>query len=112
MADNPGFRVRPMRRLMFAVTALVFAASAAQAERRIFIIANNGDGYGVDRCLANGSPCGAAAASSYCRSRDFQQAVSYQKVDRDEITGAIPSTPAQTCRGGDCDQFVAIVCSR
>jgi hypothetical protein len=97
---------------MLAVTALVLAASAAQAERRIFIIANNGDGYGVDRCLANGSPCGAAAASSYCRSRDFQQAVSYQKVDRDEITGAIPTTPAQTCRGGDCDQYVAIVCSR
>jgi hypothetical protein len=38
--------------------------------------------------------------------------VSYQKVDRDEITGAIPTTPAQTCRGTDCDQFVAIVCSR
>ena len=101
-----------MRRVVFAVTALVLATSAVQAERRIFIIANNGDGYGIDRCLANGSPCGAAAASAYCRSRDFQAAVSYQKVDRDEITGAIPTTPAQTCRGGDCDQYVAIVCSR
>jgi hypothetical protein len=102
-----------MRRLMFAVTALVLAASAAHtAERRIFIIANSGDGYGIDRCLSNGSPCGAAAASAYCKSRDFQQAVSYQKVDRDEITGAIPTTPAQTCRGPECDQFVAIVCSR
>jgi len=109
-----------MRRLAFAMTAtmtaamtaLLFAAPAAQAERRIFIIANSGDGYGIDRCLASGSPCGAAAASSYCRSRDFQAAVSYQKVDRDEITGAIPNTAAQACRGGDCDRYVAIVCSR
>jgi hypothetical protein len=101
-----------VRQLAFAVTALVLTASMAQAERRIFIIANSGDGYGIDRCLASGSPCGAAAASAYCRSRDFQAAVSYQKVDRDEITGAIPATPAQACRGGDCDQYVAIVCSR
>lgn len=99
-------------RSMLAIAALVLAASTAQAERRIFIIANSGDGYGVDRCLANGSPCGAAAAAAYCRSKDFQQAVSFQKVDKDEITGAIPNTTAQTCRGGTCDQYVAIVCSR
>ena len=99
-------------RMMLAIAALALAASAAQAERRIFIIANNGDGYGVDRCLANGPPCGAPAASAYCKSKEFQQAVSFQKVDKDEITGAIPTTTAQTCRGGTCDQYVAIVCSR
>ena len=98
-------------RLMIALAALVLAASAAQAERRIFIIANNGDGYGVDRCLANGAPCGASAAAAYCKSKDFQQAVSFQKVDKDEITGAMTTT-SQTCRGGTCDQYVAIVCSR
>ena len=79
-------------RMMVAIAVLALAASAAQAERRIFIIANNGDGYGVDRCLANGSPCGAPAASAYCKSKDFQQAVSFQKVDKDDITGAIPTT--------------------
>ena len=99
-------------RAMLAIAALVFAASAAQAERRIFIIANGGDGYGIDRCLANGQPCGTAAANSYCKSKEFQQAVSFQKVDKDEITGAIPATGAKTCRGGTCDQYVAIVCSR
>ena len=41
-----------------------------------------------------------------------QQAVSFQKVDKDEITGAIPATTSHTCRGGNCDQYVAIVCSR
>ena len=99
-------------RPVLAIAALLIAVSAAQAERRIFIIASNADGYGVDRCLANGQPCGAAAATAYCKSRDFQQAMSFQKVDKDEITGAVPTTTAQTCRGGSCDQYVAIVCSR
>jgi hypothetical protein len=99
-------------RSVLAIAALLIAVSAAQAERRIFIIANNADGYGVDRCLANGQPGGAAAATAYCKSRDFQQAVSFHKVDKDEITGAVPTTTAQACRGGNCDQYVAIVCSR
>ena len=33
----------------------------------MFIIANDGDGYGVDRCLASGAKCGAVAANAYCR---------------------------------------------
>jgi hypothetical protein len=99
-------------RFALAIAGLVLAASSVQAERRIFIIANNGDGYGVDRCLANGAPCGVAAAAAYCKSKDFQQAVSFQKVDKNEITGGIPAITSQTCRGGTCDQYVAIVCSR
>ena len=98
--------------LGIAIVMLLLAGSTAQAERRIFIIANHADGYGVDRCLAAGQRCGAAAATAYCRSRDFQQAVSFQKVDKDDITGAVPTTAAANCRGGDCNQYVAIVCSR
>ena len=102
-----------MRPLFVSVClALLLAASAAQADRRVFIIANNADGYGVDRCLANAQSCGTAAATAYCKSRDYAQAVSFQKVDKDEITGAVPTGAAQTCRGGGCDQYVAIVCSR
>ena len=65
--------------------------SAAKAEKRIFIIANSSDGYGIDRCLASGSRCGSAAATAYCKSREFAQAVSFHKVDKDDITGAIPA---------------------
>jgi uncharacterized DUF497 family protein len=94
-------------------TALTFAAllvsTAAQAEKRIFIIANHADEYGIDRCLAAGSKCGTAAATAYCKSREFAQAISFRKVDKDEITGAIPSDSA--C-GGGCEQFVAIECTR
>jgi hypothetical protein len=93
------------------VLAVLLAASAAQAEKRIFIVANNSDGYGVDRCLASGAHCGVAAATAYCRSREFLQAASFRKVDRDEITGAIPVNSG-ACGSGNCEQFVAIECTR
>jgi hypothetical protein len=92
--------------------AALFGAGTAQAEKRIFIIANNGDGYGIDRCLASGAACGEAAANSYCRSREFAQALSYRKVDRDDITGAIPASGPGSCHGAACEDFVAITCSR
>jgi hypothetical protein len=101
-----------MRTLLATITfALLLGASAAQAEKHIFIVANNADGYGVDRCLASGAKCGAAAAAAYCKSRQFAQATSYRQVDKDEITGAIP-TNSGACKGGNCDQFVAIECTR
>jgi len=92
--------------------AVLIGAASAQAERRFFIIANNADGYGIDRCLASGESCGTAAANSYCRSRQFAQALSFRKVDRDDITGDIPSSAAGSCNGATCAAFVAIECSR
>ena len=102
-----------MRILLATVTfAILLGATAAQAEKRIFIVANNADGYGVDRCLASGAKCGSAAAAAYCKSREFAQANSFRQVDKDEITGAIP-TGGGDCKGGSCEQqFVAIECSR
>ncbi len=94
----------------FAIVAL--GAATAHAENRIFIIASNADGYGVDRCLSAGGTCGDAVANSYCRSHDYRQALSFRKVDRDDITGAIPSSGPGSCKGVTCDDFVAIECSR
>lgn len=91
---------------------MVLSASAAQAEKRVFIVANVSDGYGIDRCLAAGSQCGSAAAAAYCKSREFAHATSFHKVDRDDITGAIPAAD-ESCRGATCEQqFVAIECTR
>ena len=103
-----------MRVVAAALTvATIFAGSAtAQAERRIFIIPNNADGYGVDRCLATGEQCGNVVATSYCQSQSFAKAQSFRKVDRDEITGAVPTSGKSACAGGSCDSFVAITCSR
>jgi len=95
-----------------AFAALLLSAASAQAEKRVFIIANNADSYGVDRCLAGGDHCGTAVANSYCRSREFAQALSFRKVDRDDITGAIPDGGPGACHGSTCDDFVAIECSR
>src|SRR5260370_19259882 len=85
-------------RCMSTLLACVFtlAASVASADSRVFIIANQADGYGVDQCLAKGDKCGAHAALSYCRSRDFAQASSYRRVDPDEITGSVPKA-APSC---------------
>ncbi|MPZ39406.1 MAG: hypothetical protein GEU95_15395 [Rhizobiales bacterium] len=102
-----------MRYLLAALTsaaALYFTVSA-QAERRIFIIANNADGYGIDRCLASGAACGAAAATAYCRSRDFNKAASYRRVDHKVVTGAVPAGRT-ACNGAACNEFVAIECAR
>jgi hypothetical protein len=102
----------PMRSLLATITfAVLLGASAAHAEKRIFIVANNADGYGVDRCLASGENCGKAAATAYCKTRQFAQATSFRQVDKDEITGAIPANVGG-CKGGNCEQFVAIECSR
>jgi hypothetical protein len=92
--------------------AVLLGAVAAHAEKRVFIVANNADEYGVDRCLATGAACGTTVANSYCRAREFAQALSFSKVDRDDITGAIPSSGPGSCGGVTCDAFVAITCSR
>jgi hypothetical protein len=91
--------------------AFIVAASSASAETRVFIIANQADGYGVDQCLAKGDKCGAHAARSYCQSRDFAQASAYRRIDPDEITGSVPKSGAN-CSHGHCDEYVAITCQR
>jgi hypothetical protein len=95
-----------------AVIAAAVLARPATAETRIFVIANNANGYGVDRCLAGGEACGTPVATAYCQSQSFVQARSFRKVDRDEITGAVPTSGSNACHGGACDEFVAIECSR
>jgi hypothetical protein len=102
--------------MRYLLAALSFAAAmhlsvSAQAEKRIFIIANDADGYGIDRCLATGAACGVAAATAYCQSREFARAGSFRKLGRDEITGAVPAGGA-ACKGSTCNEFVAIECSR
>jgi hypothetical protein len=89
----------------------VAAASAASADSRVFIIANQSDGYGVDQCLARGEKCGAHAARSYCQSREFAQATSYRRVDPDEITGSVPKA-GDDCHHAGCSEYVAITCQR
>jgi hypothetical protein len=101
-----------MRTFLAGFAAILsLAVGAAQAEQRMFIIADDGDGYGIDRCLASGDHCGAAAADAYCKGHEFASATSYRKVDRDEITGAIPTGGWGGCKNSSCD-VVAIVCTR
>jgi len=100
-------------RSISAVLACIFvaAASAASADSRVFIIANEGGGYGVDQCLARGEACGAHAARSYCQSRDFAEASSYRRLDPNEVTGSVPKRNGN-CSHAGCNEYVAITCQR
>jgi len=96
----------------YLFAALVFAGAAfgtaAQAEKRVFIISNNSDGYGVDRCLATGATCGKMIATAYCQSHDYLQVASFGRIEREEIAGSVPTTTGTSAR----DEFVAIECLR
>ena len=93
-------------------SAFLLASSAASADSRVFIVANQADGYGVDECLARGEKCGAHAARSYCQSREFASATAYRRVDPDEITGSVPKGGNDICTGSGCGEYVAITCQR
>ena len=95
----------------FLACGFLLVASAASADSRVFIVANQADGYGIDECLARGEKCGAYAARSYCQSREFASATAYRRVDPDEITGSVPSG-GEICVGPGCSEYVAITCQR
>ena len=47
-------------------------------------------------------------ATAYCQSHDYVQVASFRKIERDEISGAVPATTGTSAR----DEFVAIECLR
>src|SRR5262245_50387009 len=94
-------------------SAFITVATVALADSRVFIVANQPDGYGIDQCLANSERCGAPAARAYCEARDFKSASAYRRVDPDEVTGAIPASTGTKCSGRACaSEYVAITCER
>lgn len=95
-----------------AIAAALTTAAPARADNRVFIIANQSDGYGIDECLANGQKCGAHAARAYCQSREFAEATAFRRVDPDEVTGAIPASTGSHRRGSGSAEFIAITCHR
>lgn len=103
-----------MRLFLSALSAglLLASATVALADSKVFIVANQPDGYGIDECLARGENCGAPAARAYCHAREFAKAVSFRRVDPDEITGSVQQAGDQTCHGHDCGEYVAITCQR
>lgn len=103
-----------MRSARFGAFLLIgtLLPAPAIAETRIFTV-DGSDGYGIDRCLASGEPCGEAAASAICRARAYAKAVDFGQVDPNEITGAVPAgTSVSRCEGRNCPQTVAITCTR
>jgi len=101
-----------MRTVFVSLALLSLCLTApAKAERRTFVVVNDADGYGIDRCLASGEKCGAAAANAYCKTQAFAEAAMYHKVEHGDITGTITDEGPAGCDNGKCN-VVAIVCSR
>lgn len=102
-----------MRPSLVSLVALLCLGivTSANAERRIFIVANDADGYGIDRCLASGAKCGTAVANAYCKRQSFAEAATFHKADQNDITSAVPAESSDNCRSNSCD-VVAIVCTR
>lgn len=93
-----------------AAASLAAASLPARAETKIFIVENQPDGYGIDQCLATGATCGRPMASAYCQSREFDDAVSFRKADREEISKETGDSACPTT--GCVVNFVAIECQR
>jgi hypothetical protein len=97
-----------MRMLLAAAALACVGAVPAGAETRIFIIENHSD-YGVDQCLVTRARCGKVVASAYCQSQNYAEAVSFRKVEPDEVTGG---STHPSCHSATCGDWVAIECTR
>ena len=101
-----------MRTVLIGLAALLcLVPSTTRAEQHIFLVANNADGYGIDRCLASGEKCGTAAANAYCRTQAFTAAAKFHRIDQVDLAGAITKDDSVTCQPGTCE-VVAIACLR
>jgi hypothetical protein len=98
-----------MRPALILSILIGFLTGAAGAENRIFIIAPTTPGYSAEDC--QGENCSAEMASAFCRSREYRRALTYRKVNREEITGPVPPS-VLSCHDGKCDDFIAIECAR
>jgi len=97
---------------LLAVSISFSAAPSVAGDSRVFVIASQADGYGIDECLASGQRCGAHAARAYCKSRDFTDASAYRGLDPDEVTATVPEFANSSCRGSSCGRAIAITCAR
>src|SRR5215471_17128685 len=101
-----------------ALSALLFSGGATTAnaekqpdkpaETHIFVIGHDADGYGVDRCLASNVACGTMVANAYCHSHEYAQALSFRKVESNDIAGAITASRSddRSCSANRCAEFV------
>jgi hypothetical protein len=64
-------------------------------------------GYAVDFCVYWSQACGQPAADRYCKGRDFEGAVKFQK--RPASPTRLQGT-SQLCQGANCASFASITC--
>ena len=70
---------------------MLLLVGEAGAETRTFILAGDGRSPAAFACLHSASGCDPAVLHALCRERGFEHATGHRKLDRDEITGEVPS---------------------
>ncbi len=99
-----------LRYLVFLLTALLFSASAAQAETFKYSNPKNGQ-YRLDYCFSWQAGCGQDAADAFCVGKGFESAQAF-KVAKG-IGGKSPTRTigdSSICDSNGCDGFSTITC--
>lgn len=86
---------------------MLLLAGNAGAETRTFILANDGRTPAAYACLRSAPGCDPAVLHALCREHGFEHAVGHRKLDRDEITGEVPSG-----HPGSGQALYAVECAR
>jgi hypothetical protein len=81
--------MRPVLQLL-ALAAVLFSAVHAMAENRTYVVSNREQDPLLD-CLATATGCRSSVADAYCQVRGFAQAANFAKIEREDITSAVPS---------------------
>jgi hypothetical protein len=104
-----------LRSVLVGCAAVALLGATVSAETTVFVVPNF-DGYGIDECLADGRPCGKAAAAAWCLSRDYAAVADFGRLDRAETTASVPvaqlAQDSPRCGGHACSDQVAITCVR
>ena len=96
--------------LLFLAAPFCSAHSSQLAEKRIFIIANSPDAYGVDRCLADGACLRSRGRGGLLPSEGVSDGgVLPQGRTATRSPAQLPAAAA--CGRNGCDEFVAIECT-
>lgn len=97
-----------MKRVLLVVASFA-AVTAASAESRTYVIANQPGEYGVDQCLSTGARCGTLIANAFCESNGFAKARTFRVADATDVTNSVTPVSTGSSTG---PQMIAIECER
>lgn len=107
---SPGSLLRAAAAAVLSLAGVTAASvPQARAETKVFFVENQPDDYGIDECLASGATCGRSMASTFCRAREYDEAVSFRRAEPEEMLREAAGT---VCTANSCSNLIVIECQR